>query len=119
MGKKALEVKRRLEAEQRAKLERLDGEAVHLLESGLGAIGEARAQIPRLGWQLAGVVRERVDPTAGIVERTAVEKADAVLALFEPSGEPSPNDDVLAIARAQAELETMVNALLERRRQLP
>jgi|SRR5690606_7060962 len=118
MGKKALEVKRRLEAEQREKLERLDGESVHLLESGLGAIGAARAQIPRLGWQLAGVVSERVDPTAGIVERTAVEKADAMLALFEPNGEPIETGDVLGIARAQAELETIVNVLLERRREL-
>lgn len=117
MGKKALEVKRRLEAEQREKLERLDGEAVHLLASGLGAIGDARKQIPVLGWKLAGIVKERVDPTAGFVERIAVEKANTMLTLFEPSGEPMENEHPLGIARAQAELETMVNALLERRRE--
>lgn len=67
---------------------KMDGESSWLLSHALRAIDETRDQIPTLGWKLASIVKERIDPETSAFSRTAVERADAVLALFEPSGQP-------------------------------
>lgn len=90
----------------------MDAESKSELSSVLRTIDETRDRMPFLGQRLATLVKQRIDPETSTWSRAAVGQADAVLALFEPSGELT-TDGSATLARKMNALEETVWLLLQ------